>query len=62
MSIFFLIRQHGTGSSAGKTENDAGITLDDLKLLFHGDGKEILSKVKHSMSDSWSDSMDQFCP
>ena len=27
-------------------EDDSGLTLRDLKLLFHGEGDEVLSKVK----------------
>ena len=26
-------------------ENDAGLTIEDLKLIFHGEGNDILSKV-----------------
>jgi hypothetical protein len=37
--------QEGQLNKTEAGEIDEGITMDDLKLLFHGDGNQILSKV-----------------
>ena len=43
--IFLGRMQEGVLAVTDHIENDAGLTLQDLKLLFHGDGNQILTKV-----------------
>jgi hypothetical protein len=43
--VFNLQEGADAAMDPDEEENDAGLTLHDLKLLFHGDGDKMLSKV-----------------